>query len=270
MKATSFFQFFLVIPLKEFLKFNRIKQLTDNEDDIATALKNSELLQLSEDGSKVRRTTEPIERSNCEQCTIYVESLPPKADHDWVRNVFSAYGKVAYVSLPKFKYSKKIKEFGFVEFEEESSVQKALKTFQAFGGVLSYEDTDPGKLVSITSFGKEKEEEEGSKAEGVAQQDEKKNKILQEECEVKGDKDEDQEEPPPAKRIRTDNGDSSEAEREKDGANCVSASENEVEEATQCEGGEVKKKKRHRKGTSGVKKEIQQDDKVYELKVMPK
>ncbi|XP_065094031.1 la-related protein 7 [Ochlerotatus camptorhynchus] len=261
------------IPLEEFLKFNRIKQLTDNIEDIATALKNSELLQLSDDRSKVRRTTEPTERPNCEQCTIYVESLPPKADHDWVRNVFSAYGKVAYVSLPKFKYSKKIKEFGFVEFEEESSVQKALKTFQAFGGVLTYEETDPGKLVSITSFGKEKEEEEDTKTKGVAEKDvgDKDEKVAD-----KGDKDEDEEEPPPAKRIRTDNGDSSEAEGDRDSANDGSASENEVEEATEVDGGakrevsDVKKKKRHRKGTSGVKKEIQQDDKVYELKVMPK
>lgn len=176
--------------------------------------------------------------------------------------------------MPKFKYSKKIKEFGFVEFEEESSVQKALKTFQAVGGVLTYEDTDPGKLVSITSFGKEKEEEQDSKAKGVAAEKDAGDKDVK--VADKSGKDEDEEEPPPAKRIRTDNGDSSEAEGDRDSANGGSASENEVEEATEVDGGakpevgEVKKKKRHRKGTSGVKKEIQQDDKVYELKVMPK
>lgn len=254
------------IPLEEFLKFNRIKQLADNVEDIAMALKNSEMLLLSEDRCKVRRLTEPTERSNCEQCTIYVECLPPKADHDWVRNVFSAYGKVAYVSLPKFKYSKKIKEFGFVEFEDESSVQKALKTFQAFGGVLTYEDTDPAKLVSISSFGKEKEEEETRAAKDEAEQP-----VKIENQEV--------EDGPPAKRLCKAEEDSSEAEEEKHSASGESESEHENEEGNaivgntneKCEVTEVaKKKRRRRKGISGVKKEMQQDDKVYELKVMTK
>ncbi|EAT40423.1 AAEL007853-PA [Aedes aegypti] len=262
------------IPLEEFLKFNRIKQLADNVEDIATALKNSDLLLLSDDRSKVRRVTEPTERSNCEQCTIYVECLPPKADHDWVRNVFSAYGKVAYVSLPKFKYSKKIKEFGFVEFEEESSVQKALKTFQAFGGVLSYEDTDPAKLVSIASFGKEKDEEEHHETKGETEEDQPAKASQQEEV-----KEHDDLEPPPAKRIRTDDGghDGSDAdERDKDSASGESGSENEEvtpddgKEAAKGEECDAKKKRRRRKGISGVKKEIQQDDKVYELKIMTK
>lgn len=262
------------IPLEEFLKFNRIKPLADCVEDIAIALKNSEILLLSDDRSKVRRVTEPTERSNCEQCTIYVECLPPKADHDWVRNVFAAYGKVAYVSLPKFKYSKKIKEFGFVEFEEESSVQKALKTFQAFGGVLTYEDTDPSKLVSIASFGKEKEEEEKN---ATKQQVEK---PADGEQELKEGVEEDLE-APPAKRPRKDDaGDGSEVdEGDKESvASGESGSEND-EGANPEEGknvgkgdacGEAKKKRRRRKGISGVKKEIQQDDKVYELKIMTK
>ncbi|XP_029720126.2 la-related protein 7 [Aedes albopictus] len=262
------------IPLEEFLKFNRIKPLADCVEDIAIALKNSEILLLSDDRSKVRRVTEPTERSNCEQCTIYVECLPPKADHDWVRNVFSAYGKVAYVSLPKFKYSKKIKEFGFVEFEEESSVQKALKTFQAFGGVLTYEDTDPSKLVSIASFGKEKEEEEKNATKQEVE------KPADGEQELKEDVEEDLE-APPAKRPRKDDaGDGSEVdEGDKESvASGESGSEND-EGANPEEGknvgkgdgcGEAKKKRRRRKGISGVKKEIQQDDKVYELKIMTK
>lgn len=264
----------VVIPLEEFLKFNRIKPLADCVEDIAIALKNSEILLLSDDRSKVRRVTEPTERSNCEQCTIYVECLPPKADHDWVRNVFSAYGKVAYVSLPKFKYSKKIKEFGFVEFEEESSVQKALKTFQAFGGVLTYEDTDPSKLVSIASFGKEKEEEEKNATKQEVE------KPAEGEQELKEGVEEDLE-APPAKRPRKDDaGDGSEVdEGDKESvASGESGSEND-EGANPEEGknvgkgdgcGEAKKKRRRRKGISGVKKEIQQDDKVYELKIMTK
>ncbi|XP_058453279.1 la-related protein 7 [Malaya genurostris] len=259
------------VALSEFLKFNRIKKLTDNVEDIVTALKCSELLQLSEDHSKVRRVTQPSERPNCEECTIYVECLPPKADHDWVRNVFSAYGKVAYVSLPKFRFSKKIKEFGFVEFEQESSVQKALKTFQAFGGVLTYEGTEPDKLVSILSFNKEKEEEE-TQQEPI---DPNTNNNEEDDKKEKFDTKENKEflEPPP-KRIKRDDGDSSDTDTNKDSGNeefhsenessVVGKDENKTSEETN------KKKRRRRRGPSGIKKEIQQDDKVYELKIMAK
>ncbi|XP_053694179.1 la-related protein 7 [Sabethes cyaneus] len=264
------------VPLSEFLKFNRIKKLTESVEDIVTALKKSELLQLSDDRTKVRRVTEHAERPNCEACTIYVECLPPKADHDWVRNVFSTYGKVAYVSLPKFKYSKKIKEFGFVEFEEEPSVERALKTFQAFGGVLSFEGTEPDKLVSITSFSKEKEEEEKYKAEGGAGM----KNVEEEHPEVdkskrEGDKNDGDEFPePPAKRIRTEDDDSSESDVNKDSGNEEMHSESETKGAGDGNNADKdqdgKKKRRRRRGPSGIKKEIQQDDKVYELKIMPK
>ncbi|XP_055543932.1 la-related protein 7 [Wyeomyia smithii] len=259
------------VPLLEFLKFNRIKKLTESVDDIATALKKSDVLQLSEDRSKVRRITEPTERPNCEACTIYVECLPPKADHDWVRNVFSTYGKVAYVSLPKFKYSKKIKEFGFVEFEEESSVQRALKTFQAFGGVLTYEGTEPDKLVSISSYNKEKEEEEKHKEDT----DRPGENSEMEQGEITNSKNSDNEFlEPPAKRIRTDDGDSSDSDTQKDSDTEDLQSENEMkdggEEKQQDSEQDGKKKRRRRRGPSGIKKEIQQDDKVYELKIMPK
>ncbi|XP_058824613.1 la-related protein 7 [Topomyia yanbarensis] len=259
------------VALSEFLKFNRIKKLTDSVEDIVIALKNSELLQLSEDRSKVRRITEHTERPNCEECTIYVECLPPKADHDWVRNVFSAYGKVAYVSLPKFKYSKKIKEFGFIEFEKESSVQKALKTFQAFGGVLTYEGTEPDKLVSITSFKQEKEEEMKMRETGEdtakndGQQDDNKDQ-----SEMTENKDEDFLMPPP-KRLKRDDGDSSDTDTNKDSGNEDFHSENEVcKDEEKAHEEDTKKKRRRRRGPSGIKKEIQQDDKVYELKIMAK
>uniref|UniRef100_A0A8D8A297 La-related protein 7 n=1 Tax=Culex pipiens TaxID=7175 RepID=A0A8D8A297_CULPI len=248
------------IALEEFLKFNRIKTLTDSVEDIAVALKNSELLELSEDRTKVHRVTEFRERVNCEDCTIYVESLPPKADHEWVRNVFSAYGKVVYVSLPTFKYSKKIKEFGFVEFEEETSVQKAIKTFQAFGGVLTFEDTEPEKLLSISSFGKEKEEEaKKEKEEDIAKPDD--GKPAEQEA-----KEESVE--PPAKRVKKCESDASDGEPTKDSGNEESHSEVEGDKKDGEEGD--KKKRRRRRGPSGVKKEIQQDDKVYELKIMSK
>lgn len=85
------------------------------------------------------------------------EALPTTATHDSVRKVFEAYGPVAYVSLPKFRTSQQIKEFAFVEFESRSSVLKAINAFKDFGGILNME-SDPERLISVTSYLKEQQE----------------------------------------------------------------------------------------------------------------
>ncbi|XP_053665171.1 la-related protein 7 [Anopheles marshallii] len=294
------------IPLEEFLKFNKIKALTTNVEDIGNALTNSTLLELSDDRAKVRRRTELVAKENCEECTIYVECLPPKANHEWVTNVFSSYGKVVYVSLPTFKHSRKIKEFGFVEFDEEASVQKALKAFQTFGGVLAFDTTDPAKMASIKTYEQDKTEEpEGN--ESVDKESDSKNPAedtvgtvpaVDEET-----KEEEDSEEPPAKRHKveptSDEDDDTQDEQQSDREGNVQkggrtsddefhtdqddpAGEDENKkpneevkeehgngQGMQVEGG-GKKKCRQRKGCSIIKKELQLDDKVYELKITTK
>jgi len=57
------------------LRFNKIRALTTNVQDITDALRNSELLSLGEDGTKVFRTTPIKEKDNIDDCTIYVVSI---------------------------------------------------------------------------------------------------------------------------------------------------------------------------------------------------
>ncbi|XP_049279953.1 la-related protein 7 [Anopheles funestus] len=306
------------IPLEEFLKFNKIKALTSSVEEIGNALTNSTLLELSEDNTKVRRMTELVVKENCDECTIYVERLPPKANHEWVKNVFSSYGKVSYVSLPTFKHSGKIKEFGFVEFDEEASVQKVLKAFQTFGGVLAFETTDPAKMASIKTYEQGKLEmphEDGSevKESGKNNSPEEDSSTLLggalQSSTVPGvvtDKKEDEDcDEPPAKRHRieptsddedddtqdeqqsareangkkldrtsddefhTDHDDRAGEEDNKDGTEAAKDIEHGNGQDMQLEAG-GKKKCRQRKGCSIIKKELQLDDKVYELKIMTK
>uniref|UniRef100_A0A182QJF1 Uncharacterized protein n=1 Tax=Anopheles farauti TaxID=69004 RepID=A0A182QJF1_9DIPT len=306
------------IPLEEFLKFNKIKVFTTSAEDIANALTNSTLLELSEDRTKVRRKTELVVKPNCEECTIYVECLPPKATHEWVRNVFSSYGDVAYVSLPKFKHSRKIKEFGFVEFVEEAGVQKALKAFQTFGGVLAYETTDPAKMASIKTYQQEqaemqetgsvKEEPVEESTEALPENDDdgvetKPSDVVSVLTEVASKEEEDSIEPP-AKRHKgepasedddtqdthpqSDQEANDETKREgasdeeaqtdqeelvaKDAGKTVATGEQSEpqQQTTEADATGGKKKCRQRKGCSIVQKEIQMDDKVYELKILTK
>ncbi|XP_063988247.1 la-related protein 7 [Diachasmimorpha longicaudata] len=139
------------VDLKVFLQFNKIRALTQDTARISKALKTSTLLELSEDGEKVRRVTPVTPRVDCEACSVYVQGLPPDANHDWLISIFSRYGPIAYVSVPKYKTNKKIKGFAFVEFETVEGAQECLKAFEDKDCTLP-PHTSPQELLSITTF----------------------------------------------------------------------------------------------------------------------
>lgn len=139
------------VDLSVFLKFNKIRELTTDINRISKGVQASTILSLSEDGMKVRRITPIAPKENTDECTVYVQNLPPDADHETLSSIFSQYGQVVYVSIPRFKNNKKIKGFAFVEFDTTESAKKCLKAFEKKGCVLpSY--TAPDKLLSITTF----------------------------------------------------------------------------------------------------------------------
>lgn len=85
------------------------------------------------------------------------EALPLTATHETVRQQFKQFGNVAYVSLPKYRTSGRIKEFGFVEFEEKSSVAKCINAFRQFDGVIG-DKQEPEHLKSVVAYMKEQDE----------------------------------------------------------------------------------------------------------------
>jgi len=44
-----------------------------------------------------------------QECTVYVENLPPDTTHESLKAKFLEFGPVAYVSIPKFRNSRRIK-----------------------------------------------------------------------------------------------------------------------------------------------------------------
>uniref|UniRef100_A0A1B0FQW8 La-related protein 7 n=1 Tax=Glossina morsitans morsitans TaxID=37546 RepID=A0A1B0FQW8_GLOMM len=147
------------VPLDLFLTFNKIKCLAACVEDIVKSLHKSDLLELDGTQQKVRRKTPLPEDRNVDEKTLYVEALPPNADHEWVRGVFERFGNVTYVSLPRYAKSRKIKEFGFIEFEKEKSVRRAVKAFAEFNGVLCALEKDPAELASVRAYLREQESE---------------------------------------------------------------------------------------------------------------
>merc|ERR1712071_728533 len=145
------------VKLEIFLSFNKIRTLSEDLKEIVKALKFSSKLKVSEDETAVSRIEPFLPRSQVDISTIYVEQLPLNANHEWLTKVFSEFGRVAYVSLPKFKDLTKIKGFAFVEFD---SVEDATKAVHAYSTPESYSkfQEDPGQLCSIHSFNAESQE----------------------------------------------------------------------------------------------------------------
>jgi len=142
-----------------FLKFNRIRKLTPNIEDITKAINKSTLIELSDDKTKIRRK-EPIKiKENVDQCTIYVERLKSDTTHDWLKSIFSEFGNVVYVSIPKYKHNGMIKGFAFVEFETEEEAKIAVEYFESIDCKIP-SHIDPQKLCSIATYEGDKKTEE--------------------------------------------------------------------------------------------------------------
>lgn len=69
------FDIITVVPLTVFMTFNRIKKLATSTEQIEKALDNSELLELSCDRLRVRRSTDIVIKENTDEYTIYVVSI---------------------------------------------------------------------------------------------------------------------------------------------------------------------------------------------------
>ena len=106
------------IDLKVFLTFNKLVAMLRNffghaetTDDLWTALKSisSEVFEIAENPDRqIKRKLElprPHADGEADSRTIYVEKLPVNVTLEMLQHIFSKYGKVSYVSMPKFKHN---------------------------------------------------------------------------------------------------------------------------------------------------------------------
>uniref|UniRef100_A0AAY3ZXA0 La-related protein 7 n=1 Tax=Denticeps clupeoides TaxID=299321 RepID=A0AAY3ZXA0_9TELE len=108
--------------------FNRMKKLTTDVKLIARALKNSSVVEVNLEGTKLRRKHRLGEHpKDVDSRTVYVELLPKNVTHSWIERVFSKCGNVVYISVPRYKSTGQPKGFAFVEFESEEQSLKAIE-----------------------------------------------------------------------------------------------------------------------------------------------
>ncbi|CRL01306.1 CLUMA_CG014372, isoform A [Clunio marinus] len=257
------------IPLSVFMSFNRIKNILNggSENIIRKALIRSTILELSEDQTKVRRKEPaPVKsQEETDECSLYVEQIPINTTHESLKVIFSRFGKVNYVSLPRYKKSRHIKQFGFIEFDEKESVEKAINCFKMVDGVLQYSSLKAENLLSIVTHDKEAppEVDESSDKNKSDEPPEKKLKLETEEIvEVKVA---DVEEKKDSKDV---NEITKTAEEIKDSCDDDESAAETSEKPTDDETKKGKKKNRKHKKKSGQKSFF--DERAMALKVMPK
>ncbi|KAM5192696.1 la-related protein 7 isoform 2-T2 [Mantella aurantiaca] len=108
--------------------FNKMKKLTTDSKLIARAVKNSLVVEMDLENTKIRRRLPLGEKpQDVDDRTVYAELLPKNVTHSWIERVFGKCGSVVYISIPRYKSTGDPKGFAFIEFETQSQAAKAIE-----------------------------------------------------------------------------------------------------------------------------------------------
>lgn len=131
------------LPLEVLTRFNRLKVLSSDIDEIVTALKDSKsgLLEIDEANKKIKRAQPlPEDLSEVEaalkQNTVYVKGFPETLTLDELIAFFEQYGKVSKIFMRRFPTTKAFKGKVFVTFSTAEEVKAMLDVQE-----LKYNDT---------------------------------------------------------------------------------------------------------------------------------
>uniref|UniRef100_L7M4W4 Putative receptor-mediated endocytosis n=1 Tax=Rhipicephalus pulchellus TaxID=72859 RepID=L7M4W4_RHIPC len=123
------------VTIGTLLTFNRLRSLTTESDVVAAALRKStsQLLEVSEDGTKIRRSpAKPAPESNKEQqqkldeLSVYVKGFPPTATIDELLEFFGRFGKCINVFMRRYPKSRKFKGSVFATFATKEEADAFL------------------------------------------------------------------------------------------------------------------------------------------------
>jgi lupus La protein len=133
------------VPISTLLTFNKLKQLTNDQQLIVESLKDSDIVLVSEDGTKIKKLGElPISDTSAAR-TLYVKGYPvddSEVNIEKVTEQFSVYGKILLVKLRRVPDTKELKGSCFIEYETEESVKTAVREANVDGEVkISYKGT---------------------------------------------------------------------------------------------------------------------------------
>eukprot|EP01104_Vermistella_antarctica_P001211 TRINITY_DN11270_c0_g1_i1.p1 TRINITY_DN11270_c0_g1~~TRINITY_DN11270_c0_g1_i1.p1 ORF type:complete len:389 (-),score=151.57 TRINITY_DN11270_c0_g1_i1:78-1244(-) len=139
--------------------FNRLKVLSEDIPTIASALKDSEVVEVSEDGTKVRRKGEVTELSKEEGLSrsIYMKGFKPATNDctiEHVKELLAGNGEVVSVRLRRIKKNRIFKGSCFVEFKTAEEATAATKL-----SITSPFSRGPLRIIMKEEYIKEKDAE---------------------------------------------------------------------------------------------------------------
>ncbi|XP_052814595.1 lupus La protein homolog [Mya arenaria] len=149
------------VQFETMIKFNKLKQISDDIKVIAEAVKKSTngLIEVSEDGSKLRRHPDnPIpenteaRRLEINNRSVYAKEFPKDAKLEDLQEYFESFGPCDNIQMRKDVH-KKFKGSVFVVFHGDEAVKKFLTAEE-----VKYKDTVLEKRMLKVDYWKEKTE----------------------------------------------------------------------------------------------------------------
>lgn len=131
------------------LKFNKLKRILEQFENPSEVLLNlcKEIDELEVINNKIR-LKHPISQEAVDEYrrlavfkSIYFENIPDNSSIDLIIQVFQKYGKILYVSLPKWPETGILKGFGFLEFDQILSCEAAINSLN-FTVPLEFKNID--------------------------------------------------------------------------------------------------------------------------------
>ncbi|ESN93098.1 hypothetical protein HELRODRAFT_69844, partial [Helobdella robusta] len=124
------------VSMETLLKFNRLKQITEDPAVVVDALKKSTagLIEISEDKLKIRRDpSKPLPTSTkdsaeeSKQRTIYAKGFPLDAKLDDLMEFFEKFGQVEHVCMRR-DFKKSFKGSCFVTYKTKEDADNFIKS----------------------------------------------------------------------------------------------------------------------------------------------
>jgi lupus La protein len=120
--------------------FKRMKQITEDREQVVNALKKSTMLEVDPTATKVRRSTPLPQDDTFDERSVYAKGLPLDSTIDSVQQFFQKFGNVQSVRLRRQIGSKDFKGSVIVEFDSIDKAQEVAKL------AIKYNESDEKNL----------------------------------------------------------------------------------------------------------------------------
>jgi lupus La protein len=157
------------VDLDTLLTFNRMKELCTDREIVAEVLRDSQLVKVNPEGTKIKRIAPVPEKDPLKDRSVYVSGFPVEMTFEEIQQFFSKYFPVNSVRIIRNKDTNQSSGAAYVEFASPDSVDKILAQTIKYNStelsMMKKDDYLKQKNKGESKKGSEKEES-GKKEEG--------------------------------------------------------------------------------------------------------